>query len=126
MKDGFVVRLDLQRKVERLQANGGTDLYYALGQAVLKLREYHDRGELFDYLPAIIAMTDGASDEANKIPFRDYLNDQPFGRDIPIHSVAFGQADEAQLRELSDTTIGRLFKAQGNLAGALRKAKGYN
>jgi Ca-activated chloride channel family protein len=117
---------DLQRKVERLQANGGTDLYYALGQAMERLAAYHDRGTLFDYLPAIIAMTDGASGEDNKEPLWRYVNSLAFGRDIPIHSIAFGKADEKQLHDLSQASIGRLFKAGGDLANALRKAKGYN
>ncbi|MEM7686516.1 MAG: substrate-binding domain-containing protein, partial [Pseudomonadota bacterium] len=116
----------LQRNVDRLQAGGGTDLYFALGQALEMLDGYHRQGTLFDHLPAIIAMTDGASDETNKTPLREYIDSLAFGRDIPIHSIAFGQADETQLRELSDASIGRMFKAKGDLANALRKAKGYN
>lgn len=116
----------LQREVESLQAGGGTDLYYALGQALEMLDGYNKQGTLFDHLPAIIAMTDGASDETNKIPLRQYMDSLPFGRDIPIHSIAFGEADETQLRELSEASIGRMFKAGNDLAGALRKAKGYN
>jgi len=116
----------LERRVGLLRAGGGTDLYRALTSAVTELAAYHDKGTLFDYLPAIIAMTDGASDETNKAAFRAFLERQPFGRDVPIHSVALGQADEQQLRELSETTIGRLFHAKDDLAGALRSAKGYN
>lgn len=117
---------DLDRKVQQLRAGGGTDLYYALGQALEQLDVFSKKGTLFDHLPAIIAMTDGASDERNKGPFLKYIASLSFGRDIPIHSIAFGKADEMQLQELSEASIGRLFKAKGNLAGALRKAKGYN
>ena len=117
---------DLEGKVRRLEAGGGTDLYYALGQALDRLGGYHEAGTLFDHLPAIIAMTDGASDERNKEKLRNYLDSLAFGRDVPIHSIAFGNADEAQLKALSEATIGRLFRAGDDLAGALRKAKGYN
>ncbi|MEO1492354.1 MAG: VWA domain-containing protein [Pseudomonadota bacterium] len=117
---------DLDRKVQRLQAGGGTDLYYALGQALEQLEVYAKAGTLFDHLPAIIAMTDGASDEGNKAALSSYIETLSFGRDIPIHSIAFGKADEKQLKDLSEASIGRLFKAKDNLAGALRKAKGYN
>jgi Ca-activated chloride channel family protein len=113
-------------KVELLRAESGTDLYRALGSAVENLSRFNDEGTLFDYLPAIVAMTDGASDERNKQAFRRYLQSMPFGRDIPIHAIAFGQADEGQLRELADASIGRLFKAGDDLSSALRKAKGYN
>jgi Ca-activated chloride channel family protein len=117
---------EMQRNVDRLQAGGGTDLYYALGQGMERLKAYSDQGVLFDYLPAIIAMTDGASDETNKNALWDYVNGLSFGRDVPIHSIAFGKADEQQLNDLSKASIGRLFRAKDDLAGALRKAKGYN
>ena len=116
----------MQRNVDRLRAGGGTDLYYALGQGLERLKGYADKGVLFDYLPAIIAMTDGASDETNKRALWDYVKSLSFGRDIPIHSIAFGNADEKQLKDLSNASIGRLFKAKDDLANALRKAKGYN
>ena len=116
----------LQRNVDRLQAGGGTDLYFALRKGMERLKTYADQGVLFDYLPAVIAMTDGASDERNKRALWNYVNGLSFGRDVPIHSIAFGKADEQQLNTLSDASIGRLFKAKDDLAGALRKAKGYN
>ncbi|MEL6475805.1 MAG: substrate-binding domain-containing protein [Pseudomonadota bacterium] len=117
---------DLERKVRSLRAGGGTDLYYALGQALERLDGYHKDGTLFDHLPAIIAMTDGASDETNKGPLQEYINGLAFGRDVPIHSIAFGKADERQLKELSTASVGRMFTAGEDLANALRKAKGYN
>ena len=116
----------LLRRVNRLQAGGGTDLYRALIDAVEVLARYDAQGDLFDRLPAIVAMTDGESDTANRAAFQRRLADAPFGRDAPIHAIAFGRANERQLTELTDATIGRLFDAEGDLAGALRKAKGYN
>jgi len=117
---------EMVRRVRGLEAYDGTDVYAAGMEAVRQLQAYADRGELFDYLPAIIAMTDGASDTTNRAAFLRMLADTSFGRDIPIHAIAFGEADEAQLEELNAKTVGRLFDARDDLAKALRSAKGYN
>ena len=114
------------RAVEGLQAGGGTDLYTALISALDILQPYAEDDTLFEYLPAIVAMTDGASDTAYRDAMLSHLRETGYGLDIPIHAIAFGQADEAQLNELSEATIGRVFHAGDDLAGALRKAKGYN
>ena len=116
----------LLRKVVRLRAGGGTDVYAALIRAIEALDAFDRRGALYDYLPAIVAMTDGDSETENYRNFVDRLRAAPFGRDVPIHAIAFGKANEAQLEELTEETVGRLFKPKGDLAGALRKAKGYN
>lgn len=117
---------DAIRQVDRLEAKGGTDLYGALINALGTLEPYAENDTLFDYLPAIVAMTDGASEVDNRPQMLRFLDQSGYGRDIPIHSIAFGNADEAQLEELSDKTIGRMFKAGSDLAKALRSAKGYN
>jgi len=113
-------------RVQGLQAEGGTDLYAAIGTAVDLLAPYAENGTLTDYLPAIVAMTDGASETINRDWMQARIDDSGFARDIPIHSIAFGDADEDQLQALSTASIGRLFKAGGNIAAALRGAKGYN
>ena len=111
---------------QQLDSGGGTDLYRALVAAIEQLTAYADKGELQDRLPAIVAMTDGASEVDNRDVFLAYLKSAPFGRDIPIHTISFGKADEQQLGELSENTLGRMFDSKGNLPGTLRKAKGYN
>jgi len=115
-----------RRYVNGLQAGGGTDLYRAIAKAMEELEQYENNGTLFDYLPAVVAMTDGASEIENRRAMLAYINQSGFGRDVPIHAIAFGNADEAQLRELNEATIGRLFTAGDDLAKALRSAKGYN
>lgn len=112
--------------VSRLQAGGGTDLYGAIIAAVAALEPYNDDGTLFDYLPAIVAMTDGASEVDNRPRMLQVLKASGFGRDIPIHSIAFGNADKEQLSRLSEAATGRMFTAGDDLAKALRSAKGYN
>lgn len=113
-------------KVKQFEAGGGTDLYGALGDAIKLLQPYSDDGTLFTYLPAIVAMTDGASDMINHDYFIAMRDQSGFGRDLPIHAIAFGNADLKQLNALADGSIGRLFTAGDDLAGALRQAKGYN
>jgi Ca-activated chloride channel family protein len=71
-------------------------------------------------------MTDGASDIDNRDAFLADLSRRSFGRDVPIHAIAFGDADEDQLQALTDGLIGRLFQSDDGLAEALRHAKGYN
>ncbi|OZA07339.1 MAG: hypothetical protein B7Y02_14130, partial [Rhodobacterales bacterium 17-64-5] len=113
-------------QVDQLEAGGGTDLYGALAAAIQVLQPYKDNGTLSNYLPAIMAMTDGASDMANFDYFHQIRDQSGFGRDIPIHAIAFGDADMSQLTALTSDSIGRLFTAGADLANALRQAKGYN
>ncbi len=116
----------LLAQIRTLQAGGGTDLYVALGAALEAMKPYSDNGTLADYLPAIVAMTDGASDTENRRALFGYMNGLPYGRDVPLHAIAFGDADEGQLKELGQASIGRLFDGREDLAAALRQAKGYN
>jgi Ca-activated chloride channel family protein len=113
-------------KVNQLEAGGGTDLYGALATALQALQPYKDDGTLFTYLPAIVAMTDGASDMVNFDYFTSVKAQSGFGADVPIHAIAFGDPDMNQLTALTTGSIGRLFTAGTDLAGALRQAKGYN
>ena len=120
---------DLRRAlsmVNNLEAGGGTDIYAALDVALQQLQVYQDNGTLFTYLPAIVAMTDGASDLTNRPQFLADLAKSKFGRDVPIHAISFGAADMDQLTALTTASIGRLFDSGGDLASALRQAKGYN
>jgi Ca-activated chloride channel family protein len=114
------------QKVSNLNASGGTDLYRALVIALRTLQPYHDNGTLWNYLPAIVAMTDGRSQEVNKQAFNQVVRQLPYAMDIPIHAIAFGDADKHQLEALAEQSVGRLFDSHGDLAKTLRKAKGYN
>ncbi|EIJ33685.1 substrate-binding domain-containing protein [Thiothrix nivea] len=112
--------------VQSLQASGGTDLYEGLVTALQQLRYYDAEGTLWNYLPAIVAMTDGRSDDTNLFAFQDALRALPFAGDVPIHAIAFGDADERQLEALTSQSVGRFFKVKDDLPGVLREAKGYN
>ena len=113
-------------RVEGLTASGGTDIYLAVAEALRLIEPKAADGTLQDYLPAIVAMTDGVSDTVNRDALYRQLADTPWAKGIPIHSIAFGLADEEQLKALSDATVARLFIAGDDIAKALRAAKGYN
>lgn len=117
---------DALRNVQLLDADGGTDLYRALVQAMQELQPYYDDNTLWNYLPAIVAMTDGRSRDENQPYYVDMLQRLPYARDIPIHAIAFGDADKAQMQALTAESVGRLFTVKHDLPGVLRKAKGYN
>ncbi len=113
-------------RVNALRADGGTDVYGAIGTAVDLLEPFQRDGTLGDYLPAIVAMTDGQSETINQEWMEQKLAAEPWAQAIPIHSIAFGAADEEQLKALSAASVGRMFKAGDDIAAALRSAKGYN
>lgn len=107
--------------IDGLEPGGGTDIYLAAVKA-LELTGKVD--VLENYFPAVILLTDGKSsgDIATLRQARERLTG---GRDIPIYAITFGNADETQLRMISEMTIGRVFHGT-NLVNAFRKAKGYN
>ena len=111
---------------QRISAGGGTDIYRALERAQVEIMSYADNGTLSQYLPAVVAMTDGASDTNHQAEFLAEWKNSPLAKLVPIHSIAFGSADETQLHQLSDATIGRVFEAKDDLVLALRTARGYN
>ena len=114
------------QRVQGLDASGGTDLYAGLLAALAQLQPYYADKTLENYLPAIVAMTDGRSDESNRFALQDALRQLPFGRDVPIHAIAFGDADPQQLEQLTAESVGKFFKTSDDLPGVLRDAKGYN
>ncbi len=116
----------LLAKVEALEAGGGTDLYGALLTAWGLLEAAEEEGLLKTHLPAVVAMTDGVADQANAPRFLRLLASGRLEAKAPIHAIAFGKADLAQLNELAEKTVGRVFRADRGLAAALRDVKGYN
>ena len=105
------------------KSGGGTNVYQATATALDALQRYEDR--LFDYFPAIILMSDGKSKEAMPV-LRTKLEQVSFGYDVPVFTIAFGNAEPQQLEDISEMTSGRYFDGKKDLVKAFRKAKGYN
>ncbi len=107
--------------VQGLTPGGGTNIYDAAAHALEVISGYPD---IDKYFPAVILMTDGVSKGEIDV-LKRAMDKYPMGRDIPIHSITFGDANEAQLKEISQISIGRVFHGQ-DLIKAFREAKGYN
>ncbi|WP_417207776.1 substrate-binding domain-containing protein [Antarctobacter sp.] len=112
--------------VDTLQAEGGTDVFYALYEGFEAFRPQAEDGTLSDFLPAIIAVIDGPSDTETRTPLLAHMDQTPYTRTIPIHTIAFGDADPDQLAQLTRLSAGRLFDGAKDLQEALWAAKGYN
>lgn len=116
----------LLQNIKNLKADGGTDIYLPVMKA---FDLFHQEGErIKDFLPAIILMTDGKSNQGSLEQVQRHWNQLKAVFDLPpIFGVTFGSADVNQLRELANFTTGRVF--DGNKQGlekAFRNAKGYN
>lgn len=107
--------------VQSLSPGGGTDIYKATVKA---LEVIGQEKNIEEYFPAVILMTDGKSSGAIG-DLQAAMSRLPMGSDIPVFSITFGEADETQLREISEITVGRVFPGQ-DLVKAFRNAKGYN
>ena len=114
----------LLESIKSLAPGGGTDMYAALARAVDILASRKD--ELGEYLPAIMLMTDGVSG-GSVDAFREALRGADLMKAVPVHSIAFGEANPEQLKAVSEMTAGRYFDGRtGDLALKFRVMKGYN
>lgn len=69
-------------------------------------------------------MTDGESD-GDMGPVLRAMR-KVSGDTIPVYCIAFGKANDEQLKIIAEATGGRVFHGKKDLAKAFRKAKGYN
>jgi len=112
----------LLSKITGLEPSGGTDIYSPAMAGLELIAALPDLGR---YVPAIILMTDGNSNQGRTLPdLKDEF--QKLGKDIPIFSIMFGDASERQLDAISDLTHGRVFDGRKDLVTAFRNVKGYN
>jgi Ca-activated chloride channel family protein len=107
----------LYTNIQSRQPEDGTNLYTCLNMALTEFNQ--NKGENRKRL--IILMTDGQSD----LPGQDeFLNGLKTAGNIPVISIAFGDADKTQLTQLADASGGTVVNQQ-NLVDALREATGY-
>ena len=103
------------------QIGGGTDIYTAAQYALELIEDNYDTS---GYTPAVILMTDGASQTSSKQDFEDLYRES--NTDIPVFSIMFGSAKSEQLDEIAALTNARVFDGREDLVGAFRSVKGYN
>lgn len=111
----------LNRKIQDLEAQGGTDIYTPVMQGL----EILNGADTRKYSVSVILMTDGESNTGAS--FQDAKGAwEGLHEDIPVFSIAFGSASNRQLSDLADLTKAAVFDGRQDLAAAFKKAKGYN
>ncbi|MGB7836091.1 MAG: substrate-binding domain-containing protein [Xanthobacteraceae bacterium] len=106
--------------VKAQQASGGSDFYACAERG---LEEVLSTPNSLSYLPAIIVMTNGKSDDR----LQEFLiRWRASHRDIPIFGITFGDGDPTQLARLTEATRGRVFDGTTSLTEAFRTVRGYN
>lgn len=112
---------NLSSFVNRLNANGGTDIYNASIKAYDMLKGTNVK----EATPVIILMTDGVSEDYNKsrLANKYYLNDSA---KIPIYSITFGSASTSQLEYIAKLTNGKVFDGKAGLTEAFTEVRSYS
>lgn len=113
---------DLLHEADATDASGGTDIYEGLLSA---LDELPSESEAAQYTTAIVLMTDGRSNSDHQDEFESAYKSR--GRDLPIFSIMFGDADPSQLKSLATLSNAKVFDGRsGDLAAVFRQVKGFN
>jgi Ca-activated chloride channel family protein len=111
----------LLQKVKDHPVGGGTDIYSPIIHGLNDIAAI----DLNKYIPAVILMTDGEYNTGRS--FKDLKEFwTKIGMDIPVFAIKFGDASDAQLKDISELTRSSLFDGTKDLVTAFRKAKGYN
>ena len=116
---------DLRRLLRNIQAqaaDGGTQMYEATALAFRRLQSFAESGK---YHCAAIVMSDGQS-QGSIQEFEQVVATENLSRDIPIYTILFGKATEAQMKPLAESTTGKMFDGRKDVVDAFRQAKGYN
>lgn len=112
----------LLQAAEDTKADGGTDIYRALEEALTYTAGAVQEG---GFTVAIVLMTDGQSKKTDQASFSTKYSSE--GENVPIFPIMFGQADSSQLDGLATMSNGKVFDGrEGDLADVFRQVKGYN
>ena len=97
---------------DSLQMNGGTALYDAVLQALTAMNTERQKNPGYQY--SVVAFTDGENNKGRGLAeFKAAYAALPEDvRAIPVFMVLFGEANEADLKDLVATTGGRVFDAR--------------
>jgi Ca-activated chloride channel family protein len=114
--------LDAYREIYSARPEGGTNMYAPIVRCFQLMQNYNTGS----YIPAIIVMTDGESEDYFEDFRRLYKTSGMEERDVPVFSIMFGNANQEQLNSLASLTRARVFDGKADLVTAFRNAKGYN
>lgn len=110
----------LAKQIEQFSVGGGTNIYAPVMAAIEELKEVDtDR-----YVPAIVLLTDGNSNNGTYEQFQQVY--QQSGLDVPVFAIKFGSASDDQLEALAKLSRGTVFDGQKDLTAAFKKVRGYN
>lgn len=112
----------LYKKITELQPAGETDIYTPVITALDILSTVDT---LDQYMPAVILMTDGESNQGRTFAHLQKAW-ETYNIDIPVFPVLFDQADNNQLDQIGNLTRGKVFDGRDNLLETFITVKGYN
>jgi Ca-activated chloride channel family protein len=114
--------LNTYQQINAARTGGGTDIYTPIVQCFNLMQGYTTT----DYISSIIVMTDGESSDYSEEFSRLYKTSGMEDLDVPVFSIMFGDANQAQLDGLAALTRARVFDGKTDLVAAFKNAKGYN
>jgi Ca-activated chloride channel family protein len=123
--DSFEIKRLIQ-SIQSLYPRGKTNIYKPVAAAWSYFQSLE--GKIDNYLPSVILMTDGKSNQGSLNELMDFWLELKPGFELPpVFCIMYGDASDEQLIHLADSTYGRVFDGRhGGLNKAFRKAKGYN
>lgn len=119
---GVQIQVDTQAKkviltqvrdyAEALNMSGGTALYDAVLEALKKMHIERQKNPNYQY--SVVAFTDGENNKGRGLAeFKAAYAQLPEDvKAIPVFMVLFGEANEADLKDMVNTTGGRMFDAR--------------
>jgi Ca-activated chloride channel family protein len=113
---------DLLAKIEALEPGGGTNMYVGAAEAMKQIKLLAESGT---YQSSVIVMSDGMS-EGSQAQFNAMLQGTGFGKDVPVFTILFGDAQPEQMKAFAEAMSGRMFDGRVDVVQAFREAKGYN
>lgn len=106
------VLADVRNFADGLQMTGGTALYDAVYDALKHMLQEKQKHPGYQY--SVVAFTDGEANQGRSLAEfqRAYAQLPEDVRGIPVFMVLFGEANEADLQALVQTTGGKVFDAR--------------
>ena len=111
---------DLLYKINNTDPRGTTALYPAAAKGIELLKDE----DVTKYNLSVVLMTDGLGNVGTMEELERIYKSA--GREIPIYSIMFGDADSFQLEGIADLTNGKVFDGKQDLVAAFKEVRGYN
>ena len=111
---------EIIQNIKNQEVGGSTNIYDSSAKAL----EILSNEDTNIYNVSVVLMTDGMSNYGNYASLsKTYSN---IGKDIPIYSIMFGDADSTQLESIAKLTNAKVFDGRTNLLEAFKQVRGFN